>query len=36
MTKRVVNLDNLKSLKFSNAGLEALITADVISGKRLY
>ena len=36
MTKRVVLLDNVKSLRFSWADLEALITAFAISGKRNY
>lgn len=36
MTKRVVNVDNVKSMRFSNAGIEALITTDIISGKRMY
>lgn len=36
MTKRIALLDNVKSLKFSWAELEALITSPVISGKRLY
>jgi hypothetical protein len=34
--RRVVLLDNLKSLKFSWAELEALITARSVSGKELY
>jgi hypothetical protein len=34
--KRVVFLDNIKSLKFSLAQLEALITSDVISGRQMY
>jgi hypothetical protein len=33
---RVVLLDNIKSLKFSWAELEALITSDVISGHQMY
>ena len=36
LTKRVALLDNLKSLKFSWAELEALITSTTISGKRMY
>jgi hypothetical protein len=36
LERRVVLLDNVKSLKFSWAELEALITADSISGHRLY
>ena len=36
ITKRVAVIDNLKSMRFSSAGLEALVTADVISGKRMY
>jgi len=36
ITRRVALLDNVKSHKFSWAELEALITAPVISGKRLY
>jgi hypothetical protein len=36
LTKRVVLLDNVKSLRFSWAELEALITCPVISGKRMY
>jgi hypothetical protein len=36
LDKRVVLLDNIKSLKFSWAELEALITCEVISGRRLY
>jgi hypothetical protein len=35
-TKRVVLLDNLKTLKFSWAELEAQITADVVSGHQMY
>jgi hypothetical protein len=35
-TKRILLLDNLKSLRFSWAELEALITAPMISGKRMY
>ena len=35
-TKRVALLDNVKSLKFSSAEIESLITADEISGHRLY
>ena len=36
LTKRVPTLDNVKSLRFSWAELEALITAPTISGKRFY
>eukprot|EP00913_Durusdinium_trenchii_P008855 g8321.t1 len=36
ITKRVAVVDNLKSMRFSSAGLEALVTADIISGKRMY
>ncbi|MDX1945219.1 MAG: hypothetical protein SFU86_07420 [Pirellulaceae bacterium] len=36
LTKRVALLDNLKTLKFSWSELEALITAPIISGKRMY
>lgn len=36
VTKRIALLDNVKSLKFSWAELEALITSPSISGKRLY
>ena len=35
-SKRVLLLDNMKSLKFSCAELEALITSDTISGRKLY
>jgi len=35
-TKRIAFLDNVKSLRFSWAELEALITTPVISGKRMY
>lgn len=34
--KRIVLLDNIKAHRFSNAGIEALITAAVISGRELY
>lgn len=34
--KRVAILDNLKSLRFSSAEFEALVTAKTISGKRMY
>jgi hypothetical protein len=34
--RRVVLLDNLKTLRFSWAELEGLITSDVISGHRMY
>lgn len=33
---RVVLIDNIKSSKFSSADIEAMITADTISGKALY
>src|SRR5437016_12783758 len=33
---RVAMLDNVKTLRFSWADLEALITTDVISGRQLY
>lgn len=36
LESRVALLDNIKSLKFSWAELESLITSKVISGKRLY
>lgn len=36
LVHRVVLLDNLKTLKFSWAQLEALITNDVVSGHRMY
>lgn len=36
MGKRMALLDNVKSLKFSWAELEALITSQVISGHRMY
>ena len=36
MTKRIAILDNVKTLKFSWAELEAGITAATISGRRLY
>lgn len=36
LTKRVVLLDNVKSLKFSWAEFEALITSPVVSGKQMY
>lgn len=36
LTKRIAVLDNVKSLKFSWAELEALITSPTISGKALY
>mgnify|MGYP006908261208 CR=1 FL=1 len=36
LTKRIASLDNVKSMRFSWAELEALITAPVVSGKRLY
>jgi hypothetical protein len=35
-TFRLIVLDNLKSMRFSSAGLESLITSDEISAKRLY
>lgn len=34
--KRIVLIDNVKSLKFSSSDLEQLITTDTISGKQLY
>jgi hypothetical protein len=36
LTKRVALLDNVKTLRFSWAELEALITSPTVSGKRLY
>jgi hypothetical protein len=36
LTRRVVLIDNIKSLKLSWAELEALVTCEIISGKRLY
>ena len=36
LDRRVALLDNVKTLRFSWADLEALITADVISGRALY
>ena len=36
LTKRIALLDNVKTLRFSWAELEAMITAPEISGKRLY
>jgi len=36
LSKRIVTLDNVKTTRFSWADLESLITADTISGKRLY
>src|SRR5262249_3393730 len=36
MGKRVLRIDNVKTLRMSWAGLEHFITSDVISGKRLY
>jgi hypothetical protein len=36
LTLRVGLLDNLKTLRFSSADLEGLITADTISGRQLY
>jgi hypothetical protein len=35
-TKRILAIDNVKSLRLSWAELEALITSPVISGKRMY
>ncbi len=35
-SKRIIMLDNIKSLRFSWAELEALITSPTISGKQLY
>lgn len=34
--KRIVLMDNIKSLRFSHAELEGMITCDVISGRQLY
>lgn len=34
--KRIVLLDNIKTLRFSNVEIEGIITADRISGHRLY
>jgi hypothetical protein len=36
MDRRVVFLDNVKTLRFSWSDLEAIITGDIISGRRLY
>jgi len=36
LDKRIVLFDNVKTLRFSCAELEALVTNDVISGKRLF
>jgi hypothetical protein len=36
LDRRVILLDNVKALKFSWGDLEALVTADTISGRRLY
>jgi hypothetical protein len=36
MSRRVLRVDNLKTLRFSWAALEHFITSDVISGKRLF
>lgn len=36
LLKRVVNIDNVKTMKFSNSGLEAIVTADIINGRRMY
>ncbi len=36
LTKRVAIIDNVKSLKFSWAELEALITTPIVSGKAMY
>jgi hypothetical protein len=36
LDKRVLLLDNVKTLKFSWAELESLITTDVVSGHRMY
>jgi hypothetical protein len=36
LDKRICLIDNIKSLRFSWADLEALITGDVISGRALY
>ena len=36
MLKRIARLDNVKSLKFSWSDLESTMTAEVLSGKRMY
>jgi hypothetical protein len=36
LDRRMVLMDNIKRLRFSSADLEALITADTLSGRRLY
>ena len=36
MTKRVALIDNVKSLRYSNADIEGLVTCDTISGRRMY
>ena len=36
LPKRVVGLDNIKTMRFSWAGLESLITCDAISGRQMY
>lgn len=36
MPKRIARLDNVKSLKFSWSDLESTMTAEVLSGKRMY
>ncbi len=36
LDKRVVLLDNVKTMKFSWAELEALVTCEVVSGRRLF
>lgn len=36
MPKRIARLDNVKSLKFSWSDLESTMTAEILSGKRMY
>lgn len=36
LTKRVALIDNLKTLRYSDADLEGMITSPVISGKQMY
>lgn len=36
MGKRPILIDNIKAKKFSSAGIEALITASEVSGKKMY
>ena len=36
MPKRIARLDNIKSLKFSWSDLESTMTAEILSGKRMY